>query len=134
MVVLAFLSSNPNVIAQVEQLPRFEASIADHVFLEVDPQQLPVLLQVREAGLAHQQDRHDASRNVLGDARSFQYLRCLPVVRGQGLRHGVNEVVLPRISGTKTLHKRIMRSEKERSDVRAKHLWGESLRRACTGY
>ncbi len=92
------ISANPNVIAQVKQLPQFEAGIAYRVFLDVDLQPLPVLLQVREPGLAHQPDRHDASRNPHRYPRRFQFLRGLPAVLVQNLRHGVAVVVLSRIS------------------------------------
>ncbi len=92
------ISANSNVIAQVEQLPQFKAGIADRIFLDVDLQPLAVLLQVREPGLAHQPYRHDASRHPHGHARRFQFLRGLPAILGQNLRHGVAVVVLPRIS------------------------------------
>src|ERR1035441_8227675 len=92
------ISANPYVIAQVEQLPQFEAGIADRVFLDVDLQLLPVLLQVREPGLAHQPERHDASRDAHRHPRSIQFLRSLPAVLGQNLRHAMAVVELPRIS------------------------------------
>src|ERR1017187_9478782 len=92
------ISANPYVIAQVEQLPQFEAGIADRVFLDVDLQLLPVLLQVREPGLAHQPERNDAPRTPPGPPRSLQSLRSLPAILGQNLRHGMAVVELPRIS------------------------------------
>src|SRR5258707_235206 len=92
------ISANSNMIAQVEQLPKLVARIADRIFLDVDLQPLSVLLQVREPGLAHQPDRHDASRNPHRHPRRFQFLSSLPPVLSQNLRHGVAEVVLPRIS------------------------------------
>src|SRR3984893_2818031 len=94
------ISANSDVIAQVEQFPQFIAGIADRVFLDVDLQPLSVLLQVREPGLAHQPDRHDASRNPHRYPRRFQFLRGLPAVLSQNLRHSVAVVVLPRISGS----------------------------------
>src|ERR1700694_3180931 len=92
------ISANSNMIAQVEELPQFVAGIADRVFLDVDLQPLSVLLQVREPGLAHQPDRHDASRNPHRHPRRFQFLSSLPAVLSQNLRHRVAVVVLPRIS------------------------------------
>ena len=92
------ISADADMIAQVKQLPQFKAGIADRVFLDVDLQPLPVLLQVREPGLAHQPDRHDASRNPHRHPRRFQFLGGLPAVLGQNLRHGVAEVKLSRIS------------------------------------
>ncbi len=92
------ISANANVIAQVEQLPQFVSRIADRVFLDVDLQPLAILLQVREPGLAHQPDRHDASRHPHRHPRRFQFLRRLPAVLGQNLRHGVAVVELSRIS------------------------------------
>ena len=91
------ISADSDMIAQVKQLPKFVSRIADRIFLDVDLQPLAVLLQVREAGLAHQPDCHDASRNPHGHARRFQFLRRLPAVLGQNLRHGVAVVKLARI-------------------------------------
>ena len=92
------ISAHANVIAQVEQFPQFVSGITDRIFLDVDLEPLPILLQVREAGLAHQPDRHDATRDSHGDARRFQFFRRLAAVLGQNLRHGVAEVIFARIS------------------------------------
>ena len=40
-------------VADIEQLEELEIALADRVLLDVDLQPLAVLLQVREAGLAH---------------------------------------------------------------------------------
>jgi len=86
------------MIAQVQQLPKFKAGIADRVFLDVDLEALPVLLHVRETCLAHQPDRHDASRNPHRYPRRLQFLGRLPAVLCQNLRHGVAVVEFSRIS------------------------------------
>src|SRR5208282_409842 len=92
------ISANPNVIAQVEQLPKFKARVSDRIFFDIDLQPLPILLQVREPGLPHQPYRHDASRHPHGHPRSFQFLGSLSPILSQNLRHGMAEVKLPRIS------------------------------------
>src|ERR1019366_8589823 len=91
------ISANPNVIAQVKQLPQFEAGIADRVFLDVDLQLLPVLLQVREPGLAPPPKPMEPPRPPPRPPRSIQFLRSLPAILGQNLRHGMAVVELPRI-------------------------------------
>src|SRR5208282_253339 len=93
------ISANSNMIAQVKQLPKFVAGIANRVFLDVDLQPLTILLQVREPGLSHQPYGHDASRNPHRHPRRFQFLRRLPAVLSENLRHGMAVVKLPRISG-----------------------------------
>src|ERR1035441_10659977 len=91
------ISANPYVIAQVKQLPKFEAGIADRILLDIDLQPLPVLLQVREPGLGHQPEHHDAPRTPHRPPRRVQLLRSLPAVLGPNLRHGVAVVELSRI-------------------------------------
>ena len=92
------ISTDADVIAQVEQFPEFVSGVADRIFLDVDLQPLAVLLQVSEPSLAHQADCHDASRDPHRHARRFQFVSRLPAVLGENLRHGVAVVELRRIS------------------------------------
>ena len=46
-----------DVVADVEQFVKLEAVVSDRVFLYVDLQPLPLLLQMTESGLAHQPNR-----------------------------------------------------------------------------
>src|SRR5258708_15619580 len=87
------------MIAQVEQFPEFESGVADGIFLDVELKSLPILLQVRESGLAHQPDGHDASRDAHVDAGSLQVLSGFSAIGSQNLRDRVTEVVLMRIGG-----------------------------------
>ena len=80
------ISADADVVAEVEQLVELETRVADGVFLDVNLQALAVLLQVREAGLAHEADRHDASGNAHVDARLFQFFAGLLGVVRQNLR------------------------------------------------
>jgi hypothetical protein len=92
------ISADSDVIAQVQQLPKFVTGIADRIFFDVDLEPLSILLQVRKPRLAHQSDRHDASRHAHRHPRRFQFLRRLPPILGQNLRHGVAVIKLSRIS------------------------------------
>ena len=80
------ISADSDVIAQVEELVKLESLFADRIFLDVDLQPLSILLQVREAGLSHQADGHDAPGDAHVHSRSLQLLgRFLRVLR-QNLR------------------------------------------------
>src|ERR1700731_1886016 len=89
------ISADSDVITEVEQLPEFVSGSSDGVFLDIKLQPLGVLLQVSESGLAHQADRHDASRDANSHARRFQFLGRLPAILRQNLRYGVAVVELP---------------------------------------
>src|SRR5258706_7741362 len=93
------IAAYADMVAKVEQFPEFEAGIADRVFLYVELQALPVLLQVREPGFAHQSDSHDASGNAHVYACGLEFFAGLATVRRQNLRDGMAEVELVRISG-----------------------------------
>src|ERR1700690_2814695 len=88
------ISPNANVIAQVEQLPQLKSGISDGVFLHVDLEPLPILLQMCKSSLAHQTDRHNPSRDAHGHSRRLEFLGSLPTVFAQNLRHNMAEVVL----------------------------------------
>ena len=88
------ISADSDVVAEIEQLVQLESFFADRVFLDVDLQPLPVLLQVGEPGLAHQPDGHDAPGDAHVDARILQLLGSLLRVLRQNLRNGVSEFVL----------------------------------------
>ena len=79
------ISADPDVIAEIEQLVEVEALVADGVFLDVDLQLLPALLQVRESGLAHEADGHDAPRDANVHPRLLELLGSLGGVLGQDL-------------------------------------------------
>ena len=51
-------------VADIEHLEKLEIALADGVFLDVKLQALAILLEVREAGLAHVADGHQASGNA----------------------------------------------------------------------
>ena len=91
------ITPDANMIAQIEEFPEFKALCAYSVFLDLELEPLPILLEVRKPGLAHQPDRHDASRDAHVDPRCFQFLACLAAVFGEDLWNGVAEVVLARI-------------------------------------
>ena len=85
------------MVAEIEQLVEFEAFFADRIFLDVNLQPLPALLQVCEPGLAHEPDGHDAPGDAHVDARILQLLGGFLRVLRENLRNGVGEVVLARI-------------------------------------
>ncbi len=62
-------------VAQVQQAKKLERLFADNIKLDVDLQLLSLILQMRERGLAHQAQGHDAP----GDAHlrfcGFQFRR-----------------------------------------------------------
>ncbi len=68
------ISADADVVAEVEQLVEFESLFADRVFLHVNLEACPSLLQVGESGLAHQANGHDAPGHAHIDARILQLL------------------------------------------------------------
>src|ERR1700722_6147364 len=93
------ISADPDVIAQVEQLVQFETLLTPRVSLHINLQLLSVLLQVRESGLAHQADRHDASGDTYVDARLLKFLGSLPSVQRQDLFKSGRYFVVTAIRG-----------------------------------
>ena len=78
-------------VADIQHLEELEIALAHGVFLDVDLQALAVLLQVREAGLAHVADGHDAA----GDAHAHlrrQFFGGLGAILRQDLGNGVGEL------------------------------------------
>src|ERR1017187_8146223 len=87
------ISADADVVAQIEQLVQLESLVAHGVFLNINLQSLPALLQVGKAGLAHQANGHDASRHADIDARLFQLLGGLGGVLREDLLQRVSEFV-----------------------------------------
>ncbi len=87
-----------DVVAQVEQLVKLESLVADGIFLHVNLQLLPALLQVRKPGLAHQPDRHDASGHAHVDRAISPVPRRLAEYSARICGNGVREFVFRRIS------------------------------------
>ncbi len=54
-------AADTDVVAQVEELVEVEERLADVILADVDLEPLPVLLDLREAGLALNPDGHDAA-------------------------------------------------------------------------
>ncbi len=81
------------MIAQIEKLVELETLVSDRVFLNVDLQLLSALLQMREAGLAHEADSHDAPGDAHVDPRIFQLLGSLAVILGTNVGNRVRELV-----------------------------------------
>ena len=87
------------MIAKIEQLKRLKALLADGILLDVNLKLLPSLLQMGEASLSHEADRHDPPSNAYVDARIFQLLGGLVGVVCQDLRDGMREIVLVAVRG-----------------------------------
>ena len=68
-----------------------EIALAHGVFLDVDLQALAVLLQVREAGLAHVTERHEASGDAHPHLRHQLFGGLRAILREDG-GHGVREL------------------------------------------
>ena len=90
-------SAHPDVVADIEQLPELESGLAQVIFLDVDLQPLPALLQVGESCLAHQADGHDASGDAHLDFRTLELFGGAVFVVGQDLRNLVRGLVFVRI-------------------------------------
>ena len=88
------ISADSDVIAKVEQFVQLESFVADGIFLDVDLQPLPILLQMREPSLPHQPDGHDAPGDAHVDARILQLLGSLLRVLRQNLRNRVGKLIL----------------------------------------
>ena len=93
------ISADADVVAEVEQLVEFESLFADGIFLHVNLQLLAALLKVRESGLAHEADRHDASGDADVDARLLEFLGGLCGVLRQDLLGRMGELVLAAVRG-----------------------------------
>ncbi len=91
------VTSDPDVIPQVEQSVKFEALVAYGIPPDVDLQALATLLQVRKSGLAHQPNRHNAPGDTNRHPRVFQLLGGLVGIAGENLRNGMSEIKPARI-------------------------------------
>ena len=87
------------MVTEIEQLVKLKSHIADSILLHVNLQALPVLLEVRESGLTHQANSHDATGHAYGHARVLHLLGRLVGVLRQNLWDRVGEFVLGRIRG-----------------------------------
>ena len=74
-----------DVVADVEQLVELPKLVSDGIFLDVDLELFAGLLQVGEAGLAHEADGHEASGDGDHDAVGLQFFAGAGGVRGQDL-------------------------------------------------
>ncbi len=92
------VAADANVVSEIEQAVKFESFFSNRIFLYVNLQLLPALLQVGEPRLAHQPDSHNASRNPHLDSRILQLLRRLGRVFRQNCGNSVSELVLSRIN------------------------------------
>jgi hypothetical protein len=81
----------PNDVADIHQFEELEIALAHGVFLYVDLQPLAVLLQVREAGLAHVAQGHQAPGNADAHLRR-QLFGGLRAIARQDVRNGVGEL------------------------------------------
>ncbi len=79
-------------VADIEQFEQLVIALAHGVFLDVDLQALAILLQMREAGLAHVPQRHHAPGDAHADLRR-QLFGGLRAILRQNLRNGVREIV-----------------------------------------
>ena len=79
------------------KLVKLESLFAHRIFLHVDLQPLPTLLQMGESRLAHQPDRHDAPGDAHGHAILSSCFAGLSRVIGQNLRNRVGVFVAVRI-------------------------------------
>ena len=91
------ISAHADVVAEVQQFVELESLLSDRIFLDVNLQSLAPLLQMREPGLAHETDRHEASGDANIDARTLQLLGGLLGVVRDNLGDRVGEVVFRRI-------------------------------------
>ena len=85
------------MIAEIEQFVEVESFFTDGVFFHVDLESLALLLDMRESGLAHKADGHDASGDADVDAIGFELLAGFLAVVGENLRDGVRGFVMIRI-------------------------------------
>ena len=79
-------------VADIEQLVERKILFADRVLAHIDLQLLAVLHQMRETGLAHAADGHDAAGDAHLDARLQLCSAVFVAVFGQDLRDGVREI------------------------------------------
>jgi hypothetical protein len=93
------VSAHADVVAEVEQFVELETLLTNRIFLHVNLQLLPTLLQMREPGLAHEANRHDAPGDAHVHAHLFELFRGLRQIVGQNLRDGVRELVLAAVRG-----------------------------------
>src|SRR5207244_13248181 len=87
------ISGNANVIAEVEQLVKLESFFANCVFLHVNLEPLSLLLQMREAGFAHQANGHNPASDAHIYTGISQLLCGFLRILGQDLRDGMSEFV-----------------------------------------
>ena len=84
------IALDADVVADVEELIELPVLVADGIFLDVDLELLAGLLEMGEAGFAHEANGNQASGDGNGDAFGFQLLAGAGRVRGQNLGHLVS--------------------------------------------
>ena len=93
------VSTNPDVIAEIQEPVKFKAFFADCVLFDVDLQPLSVLLKVGEASLAHEANGHNSSGNADFGARGIEFLGSQAAEPFKDLRNGMGEIECCRIRG-----------------------------------
>ncbi len=83
-------------VADIQHLEELEIALADRIFLHVNLQPLAVLLEVREARLAHVANSHHASGHTHAHF-GCEFLGGLGAVCAQDLGNGVGEIVAPAV-------------------------------------
>ena len=86
------IALDADVVADVEELVELPKLVADGIFLDVDLEPFAGLLEMGEAGLAHEADGNQASGDGDGDALGLQLFARAGGVRGQNLGHLVGGV------------------------------------------
>src|SRR5258708_35189969 len=66
------ITAGANVIAEVEELVKFESFFSHGIFLHVNLQTLSVLLQMGKPSFSHETDRHDPSSDANFGLGSFK--------------------------------------------------------------
>src|SRR5262244_1623554 len=87
------ISTDADVVAEVEQFVEFKALVADGVFFDVDLELLAVLLEMGKSCFAHQSNGHNATRNANVHARIFELFGGLFLVLADNLRDGMSKFV-----------------------------------------
>jgi hypothetical protein len=91
------ISADADVVTKVEQFVKLKPFFAYRIFLYINLQSLPILLQVRKSRLAHQADGHNPAGNAYVYRGSFELLGIFRQVLRQNLRNCVGEFVLRRV-------------------------------------
>jgi hypothetical protein len=92
------MAADADVVAEIEQLVESEGVFSDVILADVDLEALATLLKLREAGLALDADRHDATCDADLNGIGFQLLGGEGVVGGAKFGNGVARGVAVGIS------------------------------------